>query len=208
MATKQSTISTHRGRPCAFDRDAALNAALDVFWKRGYEPATISELCAAMGINPPSLYAAFGNKSALFLEAASHYESVYWDAAWERLGASSSVVNGVERFFDDAADILTAPATPCGCMIVLAAVNISDGADDVCNTLKALRGQGVARFRALLDKGIASGELRQDTSVGIVAEALKTLLEGLSIRARDGTSRQELANIGAQAVRMLPTASE
>ncbi len=208
MTAKQSTTAAHRGRPCTFNHDAALNAALDVFWKQGYEPATISELCAAMGINPPSLYAAFGNKAALFLEAARHYEAVYWAPAWQRLAASSSVVAGVERFFDDAADILTAPATPCGCMIVLAAVNTSDGADDVCNTLKTLRSQGVAHFRTLLGKGMASGELRPDTSVDVIAEVLKTLLDGLSIRAHDGASRQDLADIGAQAARMLPLASE
>lgn len=208
MTTKQSPTVARKGRPRAFDRAAALDAALDVFWERGYEPASISELCATMGINPPSLYAAFGNKATLFLEAVRHYEAVYWDAAWERMVASSSAVAGIERFFTEAAAILTAPAAPCGCMVVLAAVNISDGAKDVREALKALRIEALEHFRALLDNGIASGELRADADAEIVAAALNTLLEGLSIQARDGASRQNLADIGALAVDMLPITAD
>ena len=75
---RTTPVPPHRskGRPRTFDRAAALNRALNVFWRRGYEPASISELCAAMEINPPSLYAAFGNKAQLFMEAVQHYEDV------------------------------------------------------------------------------------------------------------------------------------
>ena len=81
-------IKPHRakGRPRSFDRAAALEKALRVFWTKGFAPATVAELCAAMGINPPSLYAAFGNKAQLFMEAVGHYERVFWDATWDKMG--------------------------------------------------------------------------------------------------------------------------
>ena len=84
MSNAESPLTPPRskGRLRGFDRDAALFRALDVFWRRGYEHASMVELCAAMGINPPSLYAAFGNKVKLFLEAMDFYERTYWDATW------------------------------------------------------------------------------------------------------------------------------
>ncbi len=80
-------IQRGKGRPRNFDRDKALLCALDVFWRRGYEPASIAELCQAMEINPPSLYSAFGNKASLFMEAVSFYEKTYWDAPSKKLMA-------------------------------------------------------------------------------------------------------------------------
>ena len=120
---RQTTITPHRskGRPRTFDREAALNRALDVFWRRGYEPATIAELCAAMEIKPPSLYAAFGNKAQLFMEAVQHYEDVYWDATWERMEDVPDVHEAMASFFRDAARILTSQEAPCGCLVILAA---------------------------------------------------------------------------------------
>ena len=73
-----------KGRPRSFDRAKALEAALRTFWKLGYEPASVPELCSAMGVNPPSMYAAFGSKAALFIEAMEHYERSYWDEPGRR----------------------------------------------------------------------------------------------------------------------------
>ena len=84
-----------RGRPRTFDREAALRSALTLFWRVGYEPATISELCKAMGINPHSLYAAFGNKAQLFMEAVAYYETTYWDEAWLRLEQAQDIRQGI-----------------------------------------------------------------------------------------------------------------
>lgn len=85
-------ISTSgRGRPRAFDRNEALKAALRVFWQRGYAPASVAELCKAMGSNAPSLYAAFGSKAGLFLEALHFYENSYWDEPAQRLLAGPNL---------------------------------------------------------------------------------------------------------------------
>ncbi|HBH67483.1 MAG TPA: TetR/AcrR family transcriptional regulator, partial [Erwinia persicina] len=110
---KRNDVSTAsekpRGRPRSFDRDKALIRALDIFWRKGFEPASVAELCAAMEINPPSLYAAFGNKARLFLEAVNYYERVYWQATWERLEDAADVTVSIDRFFSEAADILLSP---------------------------------------------------------------------------------------------------
>lgn len=193
-----------KGRPRCFDRDTALLRALDIFWKRGYEPASISELCKAMGINAPSLYSTFGNKAKLFLEAVNFYEKTYWEAPSQKLMAHPDVYQGLDEFFRESARILLSPDSPCGCMVVLAAINISDDAEDVISVIRGLRFATKDMFADRLRQGIADGQLPQDIDVTALAGALNTMLEGLSIQARDGLSQNELERIASHAVRMLP----
>lgn len=200
------SLPVHRGkgRPRAFDRSQALRSALEVFWRRGYEPASVAELCAAMGINPPSLYAAFGSKAALFLEAIRSYEKTYWEAPARRFLAEPDVYTAVENFFHEAAQLLLSPETPCGCMIVLAAVNISDDETDIIAAIGELRRETKRMFADRLRQAILEGHIPADTDVPALAGALNTMLEGLSLQARDGLFQSELKAIAAHAVRMLP----
>lgn len=202
--TTSTASQRSKGRPRTFDREAALICALGVFWRRGYEPASVAELCAAMGINPPSLYAAFGNKAQLFLEAVKHYEKVYWYPAWERMAEEPDLRKGIESFFREAARTLTSTEAPCGCLVVLAAVNVSSESQDIIDALKSLRQEGKDFFLARLKRGVKDGSLPPKTDVKALAGALKTLLEGMSIQARDGLSRAELEGIAMSAVAMLP----
>ncbi|MBC3361512.1 TetR/AcrR family transcriptional regulator [Pseudomonas sp. SWRI154] len=199
-------VPRSKGRPRTFDRDQALLRALTVFWKRGYEPASVTELCAAMGINPPSLYAAFGNKAKLFLEAVEHYETTFWDATWERMDSEPDVVRAIRDFFHTSASILTEPLAPCGCMVVLAAVNVSDDAGEVPAALKALRQEGRDCLQQRLDRAVDDGQLKPGTDTRILASALNTLLEGMSLQAHDAASREDLEGIAATAVAMLTPA--
>lgn len=192
-----------KGRPRAFDRDQALLHALAVFWKRGYEPASVAELCTAMGIKPPSLYAAFGNKATLFLEAVAHYETLFWDATWERMNDEPDVVRAIGEFFHSSASILTEPEAPCGCMVVLAAVNVSQDAGEVTAALKALRQEGRDYLQQRLDRAVEDGQLKPQTNTRLLASALNTLLEGMSLQAQDAASREDLQAIGATAISML-----
>ncbi len=128
-----------KGRPRSFDRDKALQKALEVFWTRGYGPATVAELCAAIGINPPSLYAAFGNKDALFLEALQHYETTYWAAPWQALADEADLRRGMERFLYEAAAILSSRDVPCGCLVVQNSGSVSPDSDEVRDALRLLR---------------------------------------------------------------------
>ncbi|MGJ7558450.1 TetR/AcrR family transcriptional regulator [Variovorax sp. RB3P1] len=193
------------GRPRGFDRDQALTHALDVFWRRGYELASVAELCSAMGVNPPSLYAAFGNKSKLFLEAVDFYEHRYWDATWEALEAEPDIHQAVANFFDASARILLSPQAPCGCLVALAAVSVSDASVEVREAIDALRLEGKALFVKRLKRAVKDGQLPAQTELKSLAGALNTMLEGLSIQARDGLSTSEMRRLAAHAVRLLPT---
>lgn len=127
------------GRPRVFDRNEALKAALRVFWQRGYAPASVAELCKAMGSNAPCLYAAFGSKAGLFLEALHFYEDSYWDEPAQRLLAEPNLFRALVNFFTEAARILLGPDSPCGCMVVLAASNVGDDAAPVMDEVHKLR---------------------------------------------------------------------
>lgn len=204
MLKDTRSMQRGKGRPRCFDRDEALLRALEIFWRRGYEPASISELCKAMGINAPSLYSTFGNKAKLFLEAVNFYEKTYWEAPSKKFMDNPDLYQGLDEFFREAARILLAPNSPCGCMVVLAAINISDDAEDVISAIRKLRFITKDMFADRLRKGIADGQLPPDTDVTALAGALNTMLEGLSIQARDGLSQNELEHIASHAVRMLP----
>jgi AcrR family transcriptional regulator len=201
-----TAITPHRskGRPRTFDREQALHRALEVFWKRGYEPATMGELCSAMGINPPSLYAAFGNKGSLFMEAVEHYETTYWAAPWALLAEEPDLHRAMEQFMTEAAAVLTSLDAPCGCMVVLATANISSEAQDVHDAMKALREVSRTNFRNRFERALDAGDLPPDTDVATLASMFNTLLQGLSVQARDGASRKELERIARASLALLP----
>lgn len=193
-----------KGRPRAFDRTSVLFRALEVFWKRGYAPASVAELCKVMGIRPPSLYATFGNKAALFLEAVRCYEKTYWEAPAQRFLAEADIFCAVENFFQESAQILLSPKTPCGCMVVLAAVNISEAEQEIITALHDMRAATRDMFAERLSRAVAEGQLPADTDIPSLAGALNTMLEGLSLQAKDGVSSAELQAVARHAVRLLP----
>ncbi|MDJ0042922.1 TetR/AcrR family transcriptional regulator [Pantoea allii] len=193
-----------KGRPRSFNRDRALIRALEIFWRKGFEPASVAELCAAMEINPPSLYAAFGNKAKLFLEAVSYYETVYWKATWERLEEEPDITRAIDKFFLEAADILLSPSVPCGCMVVLAAINVSQESSDVVEAVSILRQEGKDLFEKRLRRAVTEKQLPPDTGTAALATVLNTLLEGMSIEAKDGATPESLRETGQYASRLLP----
>lgn len=206
VKTKNAGVSGEKpkGRPRSFDRDRALLRALDIFWRKGFEPASVAELCAAMEINPPSLYSAFGNKAKLFLEAVSYYEKVYWKATWERLEEEPDITQAIDKFFSEAADILLSPSAPCGCMVVLAAINVSQESSDVVEAVSVLRQEGKDLFEKRLRRAVREQQLPTDTATAALATVLNTLLEGMSIEAKDGATPASLRATGQYASRLLP----
>ena len=114
-----------RGRPLSFDRDTALEQAMRVFWQRGYEAASITELTAAMGITAPSLYTAFGDKERLFLEAIERYACGPGGGYPRALEEEPTAYLAIKRCLEEAAEELTRPCHPPGCMVTMAATNCS-----------------------------------------------------------------------------------
>lgn len=204
--TTATTKESHRGkgRPRGFDRNEALARALVLFWQRGFEPTSIAELCQAMKINPPSLYAAFGNKASLFMEAVRFYEKTYWEAPTRKFLAEVDVYRAVDDFFLEAASILVSPDLPRGCMLVLAAINVCADATEVTSAIRELRFATKDMFAERMQRGITDGQLPPYTDVFALAGAFNAFLEGLSIQARDGLSQTELEHMASCAVRILP----
>lgn len=197
-------VEKSRGRPREFDRQQALEIALKIFWTKGYEPASVAEICAAMQINPPSLYAAFGNKSGLFLEAAAYYERAYWDKPAKKLMSEPDIYKAIDTYFMDAVKILLAPDAPCGCMVILGAVNISESEKEIISELKKMRDSTRKMFAERLRMAINSGQIPAETDVPALSGALNALLEGLSLQAREDLFLSELKAMASLAVRLLP----
>ena len=129
------------GRPREFDLDKALDQALEVFWRNGYEGASIADLTDAMGINPPSLYAAFGNKEGLFRKALDRYveqRTEFWNEALEAPTAREVV----EHLLRGSADFLTEECNPPGCLFVRSALACSEAEDAIRRELAARRAEG------------------------------------------------------------------
>ena len=193
-----------KGRPREFDRQKALDAALRIFWAKGFEPTTLPELCQAMGINPPSLYAAFGNKAQLFLEAVHYYERTYWHKLEENFQAEPNIHKAIRNYFEQAAGVLASPDLPCGCMIVVAAVNISDSEQEIIREITAIRQATRLMFLEKLRTAIREGQIPPDTDAPALAGALNALLEGMSLLAKEGLFQSELKAIAAFAPKLLP----
>jgi AcrR family transcriptional regulator len=186
---------TERGRPRSFDRATALRQAMEVFWERGYEGASLGDLTAAMGINRPSLYAAFGCKEALFREAVALYNVVEGVATERALHNEPTAREAVEAMLRGNADAYAAPEKPGGCMIVLAGTLGTPENEGVRDYLADCRRDGLDALRRRLERGVAEGDLPPGTDTAALAAFYTTVLQGLSIQARDGASRATLAAI-------------
>jgi TetR/AcrR family transcriptional regulator, copper-responsive repressor len=196
--------SRPRGRPRSFDRDAALDQAMRLFWRHGYEATSVSALAEAMQINAPSLYAAFGDKQALFFETIRRYQNGTGSFAARALEESPTAEAAVRRTLMEAARELTNPAMPPGCMIVGSALNTSKESEPVAETLAAMRRAGEKAIAERLARAQREGELAKSVNVKALAAYVSTVLQGMTIKAKDGASRRELESIATQAMDAWP----
>lgn len=201
MSEKTST----RGRPRAFDRTAALDAATRVFWQKGFTAASMNDLCEAMGIGSPSLYAAFGSKEQLYAEAIRHYGKMGVPQLSHALESAPTAKLGVEAFLRFSARSLACPEHPSGCMVVLSSV-ASEGVTGLADMVVAERKRSLRMIEARLRRGIAEGDLSPDTHVKDLARFFVTVQQGMSIQARDGASTRKLDAIATTALQAWPVA--
>src|ERR1700753_840134 len=141
------------GRPREFDREAALEAALQLFWRKGYLATSMNDLCEAMGIRSPSLYAAFGSKEDLYVEAVQRYSVAANTLIWDHIDDGPTVKAGMRNVLRGAAVVLAGTAGPSGCLVTLAAGEESPG--EVPEVTRSARRDSLARLRSGLDRAVA-----------------------------------------------------
>lgn len=182
------------GRPRAFDIDHALDQALRVFWEKGYEGASLPDLTAAMGINRPSLYAAFGNKEALFRKALDRYAAGPAGCAAAALEEKCARA-AIEALLLRTIDGLTDPRNPRGCLMVQAALTGGENAAEIRRELACRRADNEAKIRERLERAQAEGDLSPAADPADLSRYFATLLQGLSVQAAGGASREQLAAV-------------
>jgi AcrR family transcriptional regulator len=192
------------GRPLSFDPHKALDRALDVFWRKGYDGASLSDLTKAMRINRPSLYAVFGDKEKLFRKVLDHYAE--GPASHSRAALQEPTSRAVvERLLYGTAAMLTSGGNPRGCLWVQGALACGNSADSVRKELISRRLGGEASLRQRLQRAIMEGDLPQDANPISLARYIAIIIQGMSVQAASGATRSQLCGIIDIALKSWPS---
>ncbi|GAA2617270.1 TetR/AcrR family transcriptional regulator [Actinomadura fulvescens] len=197
-------MSRTPGRPRAFDRDAALEKALREFWRHGYEATSIAGLTAAMGIRPPSLYAAFGDKRGLFSEAVERYQRTHGAFTTRALAEEPTGRQAIERVLREAAVNYADPGHPPGCLIITAVVNHGPEAEDIEAELRVHRVAAKRAFAERIEGDVQAGRIPADTDVEGLATFYAATVQGMSRQSQDGATADELDRVATFAMRAYP----
>jgi AcrR family transcriptional regulator len=182
------------GRPREFDLDEALDRAMEVFWRKGYEGTSIPDLTEAMGINRPSLYAAFGNKESLFGKVLDRYAEKSGNHVREAL-EEPTARGVVEKALRGAVELLTDPDHPHGCLLVQGALTCGEDADCIRQELISRRAMVELALRDRFQKAIAEDDLPAECKPADLARFVATFMQGLSVQAAGGAKRAELLRV-------------
>lgn len=190
------------GRPRGFDTDAALNVALKVFWAKGYEGTTVSDLTKAMKLNMSSLYAAFGDKESLFRLVATRYAEEA-SALYEKAMARPTLYESLSDLFSAIVAFLNRPGYPPGCLTVMGALATSSAAAPVQQLLLQMRTKGRERLQVRCEEARKAGELKEGTDVPAFARYLATILWGLMVQGASGATKAQMQEIAEAALQHL-----
>ncbi|MDQ8028860.1 MAG: TetR/AcrR family transcriptional regulator [Brevundimonas sp.] len=180
------------GRPRSFDRDEALSSALQVFWTKGYADASLADLTGAMGINAPSLYAAFGSKEDLFREAVRLYTDTEGASLWASVHDAPTAREAIEGLLLATAAVSGQCGRPQGCLLALSGVNPAALPDKACSEVQQVRTNSMAALKARIETGQAEGEIAPTADPAAIAAFYLTVQQGMTFRARDGAGPDEL----------------
>ena len=197
-----------RGRPAVFDRAVALQAAMKLFWERGYEGTSFDDLIAAMGISASSFYNSFSSKEALYCETTRSY--LEWSGQWFFAilnDPSIDTKTAFARLFESTAEEFTRGDHPPGCMISLAGTHCPPGMKNIREMMVEHRAFSEAAMAERIQRGIKAGDVSEDTDGNMLAAYYSAVARGLSVQARDGASREKLAEIGRLAMRAWPASN-
>ncbi len=191
---------SERGRPRSFDRAQALEKAMLLFWEKGFQGAAMSELTAAMGINSPSLYAAFSSKEALYRETMALYEDCDGADLSRAIATAPTARAAIETYLMRSAALFTRPGKPAGCMVVLSVVHGAGTSAETGRELRDARAEMQGVLEARLREAAAGGEVPAGCDPAAIASFYVTVQQGMSIRARDGATRAELEAVALAAM--------
>ena len=204
IGMKSEMAEIQRGRPRAFDPNAALERAMHVFWAKGYEGASLSDLTRAMRINRPSLYSAFGNKEELFRKVLDRYVDgplAYFGKAL----TASKARDVIEQIFLGAARMAGDPRFPSGCLMVQGALAVGNAAGSVRKEAAGRRAGSEVALRRRLQRAKREGDLPQDADPAELARYVMTVLQGMAVQGADGASPDQLRRVAQVALRAWPT---
>lgn len=187
-------LTKQRGRPPSFNQDEALEKALNVFWMHGYEGTSMAELTEALGMNKPSIYAAFGNKEALFKKVLSKYLAGHVSFVAEALNEPTAQ-KVMETFLFGAVAFLTKPNMPRGCMVVQGALTCGVGSAQIQEELIKHRQSYESALKRRFDLAITLADLPPQTNSAVLAKYLATMHQGLSVQATSGATKAELTEV-------------
>jgi len=203
MSMAKTTFASPKlGRPRAFSEEAALDAAMRVFWEKGYEGASLTDLTEAMGINRPSLYATFGDKQALFLRAMEQYANGpahYLRAALDQPTAHAVI----EALLRGAVKLLADPRNPRGCLSVQGGTACGTAAEPIKQALIDWRKKGEAEIVKRFKRAHAEGDLPAELDPHDLARYLAAVLNGLGVQAANGATKAEMTRVVEMALRAL-----
>jgi AcrR family transcriptional regulator len=206
MYMEQPAQSTKRsaGRPRAFDREKALSIALDLFWRHGFDGTSIPQLTTAMGISPPSLYAAFVSKEALYREAVKLYLTQYSDFASSLFDEKKSARDAIEQALLAAAKQFSDSCHAPGCMISSAELQASPDNQKLAAEIASFRQASQHIVYVRLESARKSGELPSKTDTASLAAFFAMVTQGMSVQARDGAKAAVLKRLAKLAMQAWP----
>ncbi|ERS03696.1 TetR/AcrR family transcriptional regulator [Acinetobacter venetianus] len=190
-----------RGRPKCFDEQQALEKAMLLFWEHGYEATSISDLTQALALTAPSLYSSFGDKTTLFYKCIDYYlaheacpiEAIFLEAKTAKVAFELFLYDNVQR--------LAQPDKPSGCMLVVATMNCSDHAQEVQHNILEKRLKIKQKLLERLQQAVAEGDVVETAPLQEIADFYATVLQGLTIQARDGANVEQLHKVVEHAMR-------
>jgi AcrR family transcriptional regulator len=191
------------GRPREFDAAEALDRALAVFWSKGYEGTTLPDLTAAMGINRPSLYAAFGNKEALFRRAIDRYVAGPASHVRQAL-ARPQAKDAVRTLWKETIRLVTSPGNPRGCFLVQGALACGDQGQSVRAAVSRMRQASETMIRNRLAQAVRERDLPAEVDAADLARFVATVSQGLAVQAASGATRKQLEKVAALALGAWP----
>lgn len=194
------------GRPREFDAETALDQAMEVFWRHGYEGATIAQLTEAMGINPPSLYACFGNKEGLLKAALDRYTKLR-NVWMDEVVAAPTAREVAERMLMGIADKQTDPANPPGCLLVQGGIACGTGSENVPFELAARRAENEDQLRERFIRAKAEGDLKDTADPAALARYVSAVSVGMGVMASSGADREALRQVAGVAVQAVEAQS-